>query len=89
LRAPRVVIFIREPEARPAIDQIALIETFGLTRRESEIACRLAEGMGVDAIATHFRIKPGTVRHNLKSVFEKTEARSQAALVALVRGFAC
>lgn len=88
LRAPRVVIFIREPEARPAIDQIALIETFELTRRECEIACRLAEGMSVDAIATQFRIKPGTVRHNLKSVFEKTEARSQAALVALVRGFA-
>lgn len=87
LRAPRVVIFIREPEVRPAIDQTALIETFGLTRRECEIVCRLAEGMSVDVIAGRFRIKPGTVRHNLKSAFEKTEAHSQAALVALVRGF--
>lgn len=88
LRAPRVVIFIKEPDASLQFDQVALIETFGLTRRECEIVCLLAGGMSVNAIAVHLTIRPGTVRHNLKSAFEKTEVHNQAALVALVRSFA-
>ena len=88
LRAPRVVIFIKEPSAPLQFDQVALIETFGLTRRECEIVCLLADGMSVNVIAAHFAIRPGTVRHNLKSAFEKTDVHNQAALVALVRGFA-
>ena len=87
LRAPRVAIFIREPDAPLQIDRVALIETFGLTRRECEIVCLLAEGVGVNAIAARLGIRPGTVRHNLKSSFEKTDTHSQAAMVALVCGF--
>jgi len=88
LRAPRVVIFIKEPNAPLRFEQVALTETFGLTRRESEIVCLLAGGMSVNAIAVHFAIRPGTVRHNLKSAFEKTDVHNQAALVALARSFA-
>jgi DNA-binding CsgD family transcriptional regulator len=87
LRAPRVVVFIREPDAPVRVDQAALIETFGLTRRECEIVCLLAEGAGVDAIAARLGIQAGTVRQNLKHAFEKTQVHSQVELVALARSF--
>lgn len=87
LRAPRVVMFIKEPDMPPSIDRLALSDTFGLTRRECEIVCHLAEGMSVDAIAAHLGLRAGTVRQNLKSAYEKTRVHSQAALVALALGF--
>jgi DNA-binding CsgD family transcriptional regulator/PAS domain-containing protein len=88
LRAPRVVIFIGEPDAPPRFDETALMDTFRLTRRECDVVCLLAEGRSVGAIATRLGIQVGTVRQNLKSAFEKTHVHSQAALVALVLGFA-
>jgi DNA-binding CsgD family transcriptional regulator len=88
LRAPRVVIFIGEPDAPPCFEETALVETFRLTRRECDVACLLAAGASVGAIAARLGIQPATVRQNLKSTFEKTHVHSQAALVALVRSFA-
>jgi DNA-binding CsgD family transcriptional regulator len=58
-----------------------------LTRRESEIAVLLAEGLDLKTIALRLGAGRGTVREHLKHVFEKTGARSQVALVALLRGF--
>jgi DNA-binding CsgD family transcriptional regulator/PAS domain-containing protein len=87
LREPRSVVFIKETDAPPRIDQPALIETFRLTPRESEIVCLLAEGMAVDQIAVRLQIQAATVRQNLKSAYEKTSVHSQAALVALARNF--
>jgi DNA-binding CsgD family transcriptional regulator/PAS domain-containing protein len=83
-----VAIFITEPDAPAAIEQAAFAEIFRLTRRESEAALLLAGGLDLDAIAARLDMGVGTVRSHLKSVYEKTGARSQAALVALLRGFA-
>jgi DNA-binding CsgD family transcriptional regulator len=47
----------------------------------------LGDGFDLQAIALQLGLGIGTVRHHLKHVFEKTGARSQAALVALLRGF--
>ena len=82
------MIFLKEPDAPPRIDRPALSDTFGLTRRECEIVCHLAEGMGVDGIAGHLGLRVGTVRQNLKSAYEKTQVHNQAALVALALSFA-
>ena len=87
LRAPRVVVFIKEPDAPPRIDRTALSDTFALTRRECEIVCHLAEGMSVEAIAAHLGLRAATIRQNLKSAYEKTHVHSQAALVALALSF--
>ena len=87
LRAPRVVIFIKQPDAPPRIDRPALSDTFGLTRRECEIVCHLAEGMSVDAIGAQLGLRATTVRQNLKSAYEKTQVHSQAALVTLALSF--
>ena len=85
---PRAVaIFIGEPDAELQIDRSAVAETFGLAARELEIASLLAMGRTVDAIALETGLRPGSVRTYLKRIFYKTDARSQAALVALLRGF--
>ncbi len=83
----RVAVFITEPDAPLSIDRTTIAETFGLTRRESEIAVLLADGVSRDMIATRLALGRGTVREHLRHVFEKTGARSQPALVALLRGF--
>jgi len=83
----QVAIFITEPDAPPAIDRLAVAEAFRLTRRESEIAALLAGGLDLETIASQLALGRGTVRDHLKHVFEKTGARSQATLVALLRGF--
>jgi DNA-binding CsgD family transcriptional regulator len=86
-RMPCVVIFITEPDASPVIDSEALADSYRLTRREAEIATLLAGGANIETIAVRLSLAVGTVRFNLKRVFEKTGARSQAAVVALARGF--
>lgn len=86
-RSPCVVIFINEPDALPVIDREALADTYRLTPREAEIAAMLAAGTNIEKIADELSLAIGTVRFNLKRVFEKTGAHSQAAVVALVRGF--
>jgi diacylglycerol kinase family enzyme/DNA-binding CsgD family transcriptional regulator len=84
---PRAVIFITEPDAPLPIDRLAIAEAFRLTRRESEIAALLADGLDLETIAARLGAGRGTVRDHLKHLFQKTGARSQVALVALLRGF--
>jgi DNA-binding CsgD family transcriptional regulator len=87
-RSPRVAIFITEPDAPPVVDRLALADVYCLTERESEVALLLADGLSVDAIAARLGVGRGTVRSHLARLFDKTGARSQAMLVAPVRGFA-
>jgi DNA-binding CsgD family transcriptional regulator/PAS domain-containing protein len=84
---PRAAIFITEPDAPRTIDRSAVADIFRLTPRESEIAVLLAGGADLATIAVQLGLRLGTVRDHLKQVFEKCGARSQAALVALLRGF--
>jgi DNA-binding CsgD family transcriptional regulator len=84
-----VAIFITEPGAPPKLSGEAIADVYHLTPREVEIASLLATGMNTEAISVKLALAVGTVRFNLKRVFEKTGARSQSALVALIRGFVC
>jgi DNA-binding CsgD family transcriptional regulator len=86
-RAPRVAIFITEPDAPAAVDRQAITDVYRLTNRETEVAMLLADGLSVDAIGDRLGVGRGAVRTHLARLFDKTGARSQAALVALIRGF--
>jgi DNA-binding CsgD family transcriptional regulator len=83
-----VAMLVTEPDAPPPIDKDALADNFHLTQREADVACLLASGADLNAIATSLDLGLGTVRFHLKNAFQKTGTRSQAALVALARGFA-
>jgi DNA-binding CsgD family transcriptional regulator/PAS domain-containing protein len=85
--APRVAVMIGEADAPRPIDRVAFGDTYRLTTRECEIAVLLGDGLDPQSIAMQLGIGIGTVRHHLKHVFEKTSARNQVALVALMRGF--
>jgi DNA-binding NarL/FixJ family response regulator len=86
--SPAAAIFISEPDAPPAIDREALAETYGLTRRECDVALLLADGLTLPAIAERLGLTLGAVRQYLARAFDKTGRRNQAALVALLRGYA-
>jgi len=86
-RAGSTVLFISQPDAPPAIDRDAIAEAFHLTRREAEVAALLATGADPARIAAALGVEVVSVRVYLKRIFAKTEARSQAALVAMLRGF--
>jgi DNA-binding CsgD family transcriptional regulator len=51
------------------------------------VAALLAEGLDLAEVAGRLGHGISTARWHLKQIFDKTGARSQAALVALVRGF--
>jgi DNA-binding CsgD family transcriptional regulator len=82
-----VAVLVTEPDAPPPIDKEALADSFQLTRREADVACLLATGADVPAIAAALDLGIGTIRSHLKHVFRKTGTTSQAALVALARDF--
>jgi DNA-binding CsgD family transcriptional regulator len=82
-----VAIFATEPDAMQPIVQAAIAEAFGLAPREAEIASLLAAGLSVTDIASATGLGAGSVRTYLKRIYAKTRARSQSALVALLRGF--
>lgn len=85
--AGAVAMLVAEPDAPPPVDMEALADSFHLTRREAEVAVLLASGIDLAAIAGTLGLGLGTIRFHLKHVFLKTGTGSQAALVALARGF--
>jgi DNA-binding CsgD family transcriptional regulator len=85
--SPCVAVFIADADAPIAIDRATLADTFGLTRRESEVAALLATGHSIGAIAAMLGVSTPTVRQYVKHAFEKTSTHSQNALTALVRRF--
>jgi DNA-binding CsgD family transcriptional regulator len=86
VRVPRVAVFIKEARPPVDIDAAVVAEALRLTRRESEVATLLAKGIGLEGIAAQLDLGVGTVRNHLKRALDKTDTRSQAALVSLVCG---
>ena len=74
-----VIAFLRVSANAVAPAQ-ALRSIFGLTLRESEIACMVAEGQPPKKVASILGLSTETVRSHLKSVFAKTGVRRQSEL---------
>ncbi|GAA3614643.1 LuxR C-terminal-related transcriptional regulator [Microlunatus ginsengisoli] len=58
----------------------------GLSDRETEIVCHLAEGADTHTLAERLHLSEHTVQDHLKSVFAKTAVNSRRELVARARG---
>lgn len=68
----------------PSRDPHALMDGFGLTRREAELTALLACGSSLTDAAPALGMSRETARHHLKQIFQKTDTHRQAQLVALV-----
>lgn len=81
-------ISIAECDAHTRIDPLSAASFFLLTPRETDVAALLAAGRNSREAARALHIGIGTVRTHLKSLFDKTGARSQTALALKLQAFA-
>lgn len=79
-----VSIILSDPAQRHALAPNMLESLFGLTPTEANVATAFARGMRTADIASEFEISPTTVAFHKRNLFEKTQTRRQADLVALL-----
>jgi len=68
----------------PHVDPRILVETYGLTPAECDVAAALAEGSTVGEIAVTTGRKESTVRWHVKNLHSKLGVHRQADVVRLV-----
>lgn len=83
-------VFLHDPDAAFEVDSFQLAVLFDLSYAEARVTAYLAAGSSLAAIAEDFHLSIHTVRTELKSVFRKTGASSQAELIrAILTSPAC
>jgi DNA-binding NarL/FixJ family response regulator len=81
-------------EATPELGQPLLVvrvpasarELQGLTPREQEVACLIADGLSNKEIAARLRISLGTVKHYVHQILDKTGLPGRVAIATSLRG---
>ena len=66
----------------PVIESV--VARMGLTRRQSEITCRIAMSLGMSELSQMLSISPATVRTHLRDIFRTMKVRSRAELVSTI-----
>lgn len=79
---PRALVVVHEPGADEARVAAAAGSLFGLSASEAAIAAQLAAGRSPAAIAHDRRVSLGTVRTQVRRIYEKVGAASQLELAA-------
>ena len=81
---PVAAMFLSNPD-QPTETSVELLERmFGLTPAEASVLNKIVAGCTVRQSAEHLSISEYTVRHHLKSVFDKTGTRRQSEVIRLV-----
>ena len=62
----------------------AVIETYGLSKRESQVAHLIARGHETTAISQKLNIVDATIRAHLRSIFIKTGTTNRPALISKI-----
>lgn len=83
---PAALIFLNDPDARPASRASVLRALYRLSPTECRLADLLAQGCEVSAAAEVMRTSILTARFHLKAIFRKTGTARQSQLVRLVLG---
>lgn len=78
---PGAVIMTTSP-AYPGDIVHALLDSYGLTEREKDIALHICRGMSTKEIAAELMISAHTVRDHVKVLFSKANVASRGALMA-------
>jgi len=83
---PAALVFLSDPEARPASRAEILRALYRLTPAECRLADLLAQGCDTASSAGQLAMTVETARFHIKSIFRKTGARRQSELVRLILG---
>ncbi|MFP5462760.1 MAG: helix-turn-helix transcriptional regulator [Gammaproteobacteria bacterium] len=75
---------LHQLDVRRHLDPAILVEAFGLTSAEAQVARLLAEGHSMQDIASQRGVSLETVRSQVRAVFAKTDTRRQPDLVRLL-----
>jgi DNA-binding CsgD family transcriptional regulator len=78
------VFVARRAEQQPLVIEI-LRTVYDLTQTEARISATLANGEGVDAIASSFNVKPDTVRSHIKKIYVKIGVNRMPELVSRIK----
>lgn len=81
--APNVAFLalIYAPTEQRDITTEVLLEIYGLTRAQADVARQLYSGLSVEETAAKLRLSLNTVRTHLKQIFSRCEVQSQAELL--------
>lgn len=83
-RTARALVFVSDPEGRPAPKEELLSAFYGLTPIEAKLAALVGAGIDLAEAAERLGMAKETARHHLKRIFSKTGVNRQAELVRLV-----
>lgn len=81
---PAAMMLFGNSESRSVLDAGVLTSLFGLSRKESIIAVRLAAGETLNEIAEREFLSPHTVRVHIRDTLRKTGTHRQSELVRLL-----
>ena len=81
---PAVAVMLIDPNQRVQLPENLLADLFGFTPTEASIAIRLAHGQRKEDIAVDLGISTTTVAFHLRNLFQKTDTRRQAELIAVI-----
>ena len=81
---PEIIVMFRAVAASETDFSGSLSQRFGLTHAEIELLHELVRGSMIKEAAITLKIKEGTARQRLKSIFRKTGTEAQHQLVAMV-----
>jgi DNA-binding CsgD family transcriptional regulator len=80
VRSGGIAVFIQR--AHPTLVAPLMLKAYGLTSREQEVAQLVLRGATTAQVAQRLAISPHTVGDHMKSIFEKTGARTRGELSA-------
>jgi DNA-binding CsgD family transcriptional regulator len=80
LRSGDIAVFVQR--AHPTLVAPLLLKAYGLTPREQEVTQLMLRGATTTQAAQRLAISPHTVTDHIKSIFEKTGARTRGELSA-------
>ena len=78
----RIGVLVSPQNIHPVIESV--VARMGLTPRQSEIACHIAMGLGLQELSQTLFISPATVRTHLRDIFRTLNAGSRAELVSMI-----
>jgi len=77
----QAVMFISSTKHTPNLSGEALSDMFGLSRAEIRLVAELIRGLSIEETAERLFVSKHTLRAQLRSIFRKTETRSQSDLI--------